>query len=145
MVRSRVATALKLDLSYLERLLTWSELHTRDPTSGFDERFVVKLVDNYRSHPSILRLPSDLFYDGELVACANVRERSIFERWEALPNAEFPVLFHGVRGKDEREANSPSWFNADELVLVSRYVEDVLRVRGTGVKSSDIAVITPYR
>lgn len=23
----------------------------------------------------------------------------------------FPMLFHAVVGKDEREANSPSWFN----------------------------------
>ena len=41
-------------------------------------------------------------------------------RWDGLPEAAravpggFPVLFHGVEGEDEREGNSPSWFNIAE-------------------------------
>jgi len=27
----------------------------------------------------------------------------------------FPVVWHGVEGRDEREGNSPSWFNQAEI------------------------------
>lgn len=27
--------------------------------------------------------------------------------WQGLPNKEFPLIFHGVQGLDERESNSP--------------------------------------
>jgi hypothetical protein len=35
--------------------------------------------------------------------------------WDRLPNPAFPMVFHGVAGKDEREGNSPSWFNIMEI------------------------------
>ena len=38
--------------------------------------------------------------------------------WEGLPTRGVPMLFHGMVGKDEREGNSPSWFNADEAMQV---------------------------
>ena len=56
------------------------------------------MVENYRSHPVLIRLPSQLFYDAELVVAA---EKSLVEclcSWDQLPNRTgFPVLFHGVR------------------------------------------------
>lgn len=33
-------------------------------------------------------------------------------------SASVPLLFHGMAGKDEREGNSPSWFNALEAKQV---------------------------
>lgn len=35
----------------------------------------------------------------------------------------FPMLFHSIVGKDERELQSPSWFNIQEAKLVVKYVE----------------------
>ena len=55
-----------------------------------------------------------------------------------------PLLFHGIEGRDEREGTSPSWFNSDEAIQVLRYVESLLRMRGTGLQQEDIGVITPY-
>ena len=56
------------------------------------------MVENYRSHPALVDLPSQLFYDAELVVAA---EKSLVEclcSWDQLPNRNgFPVLFHGVR------------------------------------------------
>lgn len=35
------------------------------------------------------------------------------------------MIFHGVSGKDEREASSPSFFNIAEASLVKSYVQDL--------------------
>ncbi|CAG2193612.1 MOV10L1 [Mytilus edulis] len=58
---------------------------------------VTKLVDNYRSHPSILGLPSELFYHGELLVKADHHLTHRLYNWSMLPTKQFPVIFHGVR------------------------------------------------
>ena len=73
---------------------------------------MTKLVINYRSHPEILRLPNRMFYDDELVPSANPLVARSLEAWEHLLAPGFPIVFHGVDGRDEREGSSPSWFNA---------------------------------
>jgi hypothetical protein len=35
----------------------------------------------------------------------------------------FPMLFHSIVGKDERELQSPSWFNIHEAKLVLMYLQ----------------------
>lgn len=60
-------------------------------------RQVTKLVENYRSHPALINLSSEIFYNNELVVSA---EKSLIESlcpWDKLPNHEFPILFHGIR------------------------------------------------
>ena len=89
-------------------------VNTTRPGGGvtFGSAFVTKLVLNYRSHPDILRLPNRMFYDDELVPSANPLVSRCLEAWEHLPAPGFPLIFHGVEGRDEREGTSPSWFNA---------------------------------
>ena len=92
------------------------------PLPGFDERIMTKLLRNFRSHAELLRLPNQLFYDNELLPCADPMLANSCLDWERLPNPRVPMIFHGIEGKDERENNSPSWFNADEALLVLDYV-----------------------
>ena len=75
-VRSLAATA--LELSLMERLISrplyQTQLEQQRNPSFPDECVdlcVVKLLNNYRSHEAILEISSELFYDGELRACAN--------------------------------------------------------------------------
>ncbi|CAB1424311.1 unnamed protein product [Pleuronectes platessa] len=51
---------------------------------GFNQRYVTKLLRDYRSHPAIFDNPNQLFYDGELESCAVERSRKSFCRWEHL-------------------------------------------------------------
>lgn len=51
------------------------------------------------------------------------------------------MIFHGVIGKDEREANSPSYFNSNEIDVVIGYVNDILKSE----IEEDICILTPYR
>lgn len=42
-----------------------------DPNSHkFNQCFVTKLLKNFRSHRDLLKLPSDMFYEGELIFAA---------------------------------------------------------------------------
>lgn len=61
----------------------------------------------------------------------------------------FPVIFHGVMGKDEREANSPSFFNVSEIEVLIDYLTKLLETQGKKglpkLSPKDIGIIAPYR
>ena len=90
----------------------------------------MKLVKNFRSHTSILQYPNDCFYNNDLEACGN-QDTDVFIGSSLLPNPDYAVIFHAIPGLDQREANSPSFFNVDEVLQVKAYVEE-LRQRGAG-------------
>ena len=108
---------------------------------------VSKLLQNYRSHPAILEVPNRLFYDNELQVCADRLNREAFCKWEHLAAAAkkngFPIVFHGVEGKDMQEERSPSFYNIEEVSVVAKYV-GWLRDRRPPVLPSEIGVISPY-
>lgn len=52
------------DKSYLERLMEMPMY--RDSTGHYNRQVVTKLLNNYRSHASILKEPNEMFYDSEL-------------------------------------------------------------------------------
>lgn len=135
-IYSKEAETYGLGKSYLERISEFDFYYNED------ENYVVKLVRNYRCHPEILRLPSTLFYDGALIACKD-ETSSFADAVNLLPNKEFPVLFLGIQGCDEREGNNPSWFNRIEA---SKVVEVIKKLTASGnLSEEDIGVITPYR
>ena len=60
-----------------------------------------------------------------------------------LPHGEFPILFVGIQGCDEREGYNPSWFNRIEA---SKVVNLIIKLRAlSDLREGDIGVITPYR
>ena len=111
----------------------------------YDKNMITKLIRNYRSHARILDIPNATFYNGDLIAEADMTRSHRFVDWEHLPKRGFPIIFHGVEGEDMREANSPSWFNPDEAQYVKMYVD--LLVKGTRkirCMAKEIGIITPY-
>uniref|UniRef100_A0A8C1G4L5 RNA helicase n=1 Tax=Cyprinus carpio TaxID=7962 RepID=A0A8C1G4L5_CYPCA len=150
-LRSPLAQLHGLGQSLLERLMTQNALYqkSQDGHSGYDTRFVTKLLRNYRSHPAILKIPNELFYENELQVFANQMEREAFCCWEHLPKKGFPVMFHGVLGKDDREANSPSFFNVTEIEVIVSYLNKLMQTQGKKglpkLSANDIGIITPYR
>lgn len=147
-LRSPFAIKYGLGLSLLERLMTQNELYQKGDT-GFDNRYVTKLLQNYRSHPSILKVPNELFYDNELKACADEISSRQYCTWEHLPKRGFPVIFHGVVGKDERESTSPSFFNTSEIDKIMDYLKKLLLTQAkkgiAKISPKDIGIIAPYR
>ncbi|XP_060724073.1 putative helicase mov-10-B.1 [Tachysurus vachellii] len=150
-LRSPLAQQHGLGLSLLERLMTQNSLYQKnqDGCQGYNSCFVTKLLRNYRSHPAILKIPNELFYENELQVFANQMEREAFCQWEHLKKQGFPVIFHGVMGKDEREANSPSFFNVSEIEVLIGYLKKLQLSQGKKglpkLSASDIGIIAPYR
>uniref|UniRef100_A0AAQ4QBB5 RNA helicase n=1 Tax=Gasterosteus aculeatus aculeatus TaxID=481459 RepID=A0AAQ4QBB5_GASAC len=149
-LRSRFAQQYGLGLSLLERLMKQNTLYQKNAESGhFDTRFVSKLLRNYRSHASILKIPNELFYENELQVFADRGERETYCNWEHLPQKGFPLIFHGVMGKDEREANSPSFFNVCEIEVLVDYLTKLMETQGKDglpkLSAKDIGIIAPYR
>jgi helicase MOV-10 len=79
-------------------------------------------VKNFRSHEVILKFPNENFYRGDLQTAAPRQVIDSFINKAFLPNPRFPILFHGIVGKDDREASSPSFFNIDEVTEIKHYV-----------------------
>ncbi|XP_061531402.1 putative helicase mov-10-B.2 isoform X1 [Phycodurus eques] len=147
-VASPLALKYELGFSLLERLMNISSsVYQKDGV--LNDLFVTKLLRNYRSHPAILKVPNELFYGGELQVCADEMKRNSFCKWEHLERPDFPVVFHGVTGMDEREANSPSFFNRAEVQVLMDYVKKLLqtgRKKGLStISPKDIGIITPYK
>ncbi|XP_023681367.1 putative helicase mov-10-B.1 isoform X2 [Paramormyrops kingsleyae] len=148
-IRSTLAKEYGLDLSLLERLMSRNQLYMKNSESRFDERYVTKLVKNYRSHPAILKIPNELFYDGELQVHADPILRNSYCNWEHLLRRDFPVIFEGVTGKEQREQNSPSFFNVTEVEIIVQYLKKLFQTQAKkGLQTlspKDIGIIAPYR
>uniref|UniRef100_A0A674EXA2 RNA helicase n=1 Tax=Salmo trutta TaxID=8032 RepID=A0A674EXA2_SALTR len=149
-LRSPLALKHGMGVSLLERLMKDVSLYQKDEENGvFNNCYVTKLLRNYRSHPSILKVPNELFYEEELQVFANEMIRNSYCTWEHLPQKNFPVVFHGVAGRDEREATSPSFFNVAEIEVLMDYLKKLLQGQGkrglATISPKDIGIIAPYR
>ncbi|KDQ59997.1 hypothetical protein JAAARDRAFT_125682 [Jaapia argillacea MUCL 33604] len=139
-IRSPIARELGLEKSYIERLM---EGGVYDETAAHSTS-VVKLVKNFRSHQAILKFPNERFYRGELQPFADPTVINSFINSPHLVNPKFPIVFHGIRGKDDREASSPSFFNIDEALQVKGYIERLKANRQFRITDAEIGVIAPY-
>jgi helicase MOV-10 len=83
----------------------------------------VKLIKNFRSHSAILRFPNEKFYGGDLQPWGDPQTINYFVGSPILPSPNFPLVFHAINGKDDRQSTSPSFFNIDEVTLVKEYVQ----------------------
>ncbi|KAF8869388.1 P-loop containing nucleoside triphosphate hydrolase protein [Infundibulicybe gibba] len=128
----------RVEISYLERLMN---IDIYDPETG---TAVVKLIKNFRSHNAILKFPNDRFYGGDLEPCADEKVIKYYIGSPYLPSKKFPIVFHSIAGKDDREASSPSFFNIDEITQVKSYVEALRADRKYRTTDQDIGVIAPY-
>ncbi|KAH7327648.1 P-loop containing nucleoside triphosphate hydrolase protein [Rhizoctonia solani] len=137
-ISSPVARPLGLNLSYLERLMA-SPAYDEVAMRGVS---VAKLLQNFRSHASIISFPNEQFYRNELIAHASQDIANSLVNWNRLPTANFPVIFDAVAGEDMREGTSPSYFNPHEVSLVKDYVQGLAPFIAS---TSKIGIVTPYK
>ncbi|QQP55758.1 Uncharacterized protein FKW44_000200, partial [Caligus rogercresseyi] len=123
------------------RLMTCDPLYNREKTGKFRPEFVTKLIHNYRSDFRLLKLPSDLFYEGELIARAlpclaitRAREKMGFR---------FPFVFIDVQGTVNRPWKCTSFFNPMELDSVQRILNKLILF--PQLHQMSFGVISPYR
>ncbi|XP_062419615.1 putative helicase mov-10-B.2 [Pungitius pungitius] len=147
-ISSMLAVRHGMGVSMLERLLD-IDLYRRHERHGFNNCYVSKLLRNYRSHPAILKVPNELFYNGELQSYADKNTTSSFCTWEKLPKKGWPLIFHGVAGNSERDANNPSVYNMAEVEVLKEYLKalvDHFHKQGVNkIEPNNIGIIAPYR
>jgi helicase MOV-10 len=96
---------------------------------------IVKLVKNWRSHSAILEFSNLMFYNGELKPSSDPVLTHSMLNSDTLVTKGFPLIFHGITGRDEREASSPSFFNVGEASLVKKYCGDLIYGRKPSVRT----------
>ena len=129
-----------LKVSLQERLLNgWAQY------SGRNSRVMTKLLCNYRSHPKLLSVFSQLFYRGELVPCGAKEITHSLVDWKMLPNQTgCPCLFYGLVGNDVYVPESGSVCNRHEAETVLELTQRLLKDRSE-LSTDSIGVIAPYR
>ncbi|XP_024155527.2 putative helicase mov-10-B.1 isoform X2 [Oryzias melastigma] len=121
-------------------------LYKPDEDLGFDSQFITKLLKNYRSHPSILKVPNDLFYNGELQPCACPSQ--LYKQVELLPREGFPVVFHGVAGISQQLIGFPSLYNRAEIQVIKDYLKSLIKhfhqKNVSHIQPGETGIISPY-
>ncbi|XP_065191165.1 probable helicase with zinc finger domain [Sycon ciliatum] len=95
----------------------------------------VDLTDSYRCVKEILELPSELFYDSQLV--------SSYTKSPTGPHHIPPMVFRNVRGQETQDADSPSFYNVHEAAAVVEAVEHLVNCNN-GLPAEDVCVVSPY-
>lgn len=144
-VKSDFASRLGLDVSLMERVMKSSNYQINSITGIYNADYVTQLLDNFRSHPSILHFSNVLFYDSKLRAKIAEPERSFGTKWNYLRNHKFPILFHHCDTPSKVEDGGTSSYNEEEIMLVNLYV-GLLMNAANGVRffGNDIGIVSPY-
>lgn len=118
--KSDWSTKLGFKISWFEQLFKMPLYKPHDQTGEFNKTYITQLVNNYRSHPSILKVPNELFYENKLKAMVlpgmHIQKvlRILFQfvksiyfltlleiikvDVEGLLSKNFPIIFRSIQG-----------------------------------------------
>lgn len=104
------------------------------------------LVRNYRSHPAILAVPSNLFYNDTLEPEAT--GTGCLAGWEGWCGRGWPVLFHNNPSDDELELpgltqGTGGWYNRGEADVACSYAESLVRLGK--VDEKEVCIMSPFK
>ncbi|KAH9041519.1 RNA helicase, partial [Lactarius deliciosus] len=141
-IKSGPASEAGLGKSYLERLMLISEIYGLDTQAG---KTIVDLQRNRRSHGAIIAWPNRYLYEDKMRAHAIPVVARLLLQSDVLPKKEFPVVFHGIKGRELRAKHSPSYLNVHEASVVRDYCQKLIEDRGHRIYAEEIGVIAPYK
>lgn len=88
------------------------ESYQRDAvTKMYCSRMLTQLLKNFRSHPDIINISNDIFYNSELQPCASIVKTHRYLGWWKLPVKNVPILFDATVGIAQKEGNSHRYLN----------------------------------
>ncbi|KAM3962458.1 putative helicase mov-10-B.1 [Aphomia sociella] len=135
---SHQAKEVGLGLSLMERLKKYYSLYSDEQ---MNPNYMVMLRDNFRSHPDILQISNDLFYNGQLRSKAAMDNLTFVDILEEHKKSR-AIVFHSVISKEQRMGKSPSFFNNMEFAMVQKYI--ISLITRHNVPQEEIGVISPY-
>ncbi|KAI9452273.1 hypothetical protein F5148DRAFT_1236722 [Russula earlei] len=141
-VKSPAASKAGLGISYLERLLFMREVYGLDIQDG---KTIVNLRRNRRSHAAIIAWSNRYLYEDCMREYGNAYNTYDLILSDVLPKKGFPVVFHGVRGSEERTTWSPSYFNVLEASIVRNYCVKLTGDPERRIHPEEIGVLAPYK
>ncbi|KAK1734950.1 hypothetical protein QTG54_014410 [Skeletonema marinoi] len=103
----------------------------------YDKRMVTKLVRNYRSHPRILQLPNEAFYNGDLIAAADITRSHRFVNWEhLLPWMQKPTACVVHRAASQKLNLNMNWCHVGFVIFISFDIaaKNAMRIIGRNMK-----------
>ncbi|KAJ4381845.1 hypothetical protein N0V86_003210 [Didymella sp. IMI 355093] len=98
------------------------------------------LIRNYRSHPSILSVPSSLFYHDTLIPCAPASSTTL-QSSSIWPHPNWPVSYIPHTAPDELERDNGGWYNVSEARLAVSLAATLVHA---GVAQGDVCVMSPF-
>ncbi|XP_067633314.1 uncharacterized protein [Eurosta solidaginis] len=139
-VMSRVAGELGLKHSLMKRLLE-RDCYVVKGDGSYDRTLQMRLYQNYRSHPEILRLFNHLYYKNELIPKVQTASLMTFDNLSIITNKKFPIIFEAVHGNLSYSSNSKSSYNQSEVNKVMWIIYQLKE--HTDLRN--IGIISPYR
>ncbi|EGD73907.1 hypothetical protein PTSG_05603 [Salpingoeca rosetta] len=140
LVRSPEADRGGLGKSWQERLLELPAY--ADCTNPL---FKTTLLRNFRSHESLLSVPSELFYQRDLMHCARPATTHAAINWEQLQRRDNPLLFWGVDGAMQTDYQSGSLTNPAEAEHIAKLVRSLVQDPNVSIAPDEVGVIAPFR
>jgi superfamily I DNA and/or RNA helicase len=146
-----------LSTPLMERLILHS--YYRGPNAP-----MFNLCRNYRSHPSLLMMPSALFYSKDLIPCSMDINEGDFNYFPRIPSysytgiphlkevpiieSNWPFLFYPVRGTEKHghleNILTAGWYNPEEATVILNLVETMIKHSKKPIKN-DIGIMTVSR
>lgn len=101
---------------------------------------IVRLQNNYRSHPEIVRFSNEKFYNNTMETKVAAYDKNYAIGWNILPNRKIPLIFHDIKSTCAEDKKSKSLYNPEECNQVVNYIRYLV----TKVAQEDIGVASPY-
>lgn len=119
--------------------------YSSNPT--FNNKYIVQLLDNYRSHPAILQFSNTEFYDSKLRSKMSNEDMKITENFSFLTDKSFPIVFHSVLTPNEIDDYQTSSHNIGEINIVKLYVDLLMKTKigDKNINEFDIGIVSPYK
>lgn len=73
--------------------------YKKNDNGKLNQRFITKLITNYRNHPAIIRLSNELFYENEILSANHEYVNASLNK---LSNQNFPIVFKQVWGIEKK-------------------------------------------